>query len=66
MRVTVEVVGDRIEEVSLAEERTYGAVLAAVGLSSHEASVFVDGRPKPADETVTETEVQVLRLVRGG
>jgi sulfur carrier protein len=65
MRVTVEVVGDRVEEVSL-DEGTYGAVLSAVGLSPHEASVFVDGRPKPVDGTVTETEVQVLRLVQGG
>lgn len=65
MRVTVDVVGDRSEEVTI-EEGTYGDLLAAVDLSPHEASVFVDGRPKPADESVTEREVQVVRLVQGG
>lgn len=65
MRVTVEVLGDRTEEVSLADG-TYADLLAAVDLSPHEASVFVDGRPKPADGRVTETEVQVVRLVQGG
>ena len=65
MQVTVEVVGEGVEEVSLTGA-TYGDLLAAVDLSPHEASVFVDGRPKPADGTVTESEVQVLRLVRGG
>lgn len=65
MRVTVEVVGDRSEEVAI-EEGTYGDLLAAVDLSPHEASVFVDGRPKPADEPVTEREVQIVRLVQGG
>ncbi|MFP4530672.1 MAG: ubiquitin-like small modifier protein SAMP2 [Halodesulfurarchaeum sp.] len=65
MRVTVDVVGDRTEEVTI-EEGTYGDLLAAVDLSPHEASVFVDGRPKPADESVTEREVQVVRLVQGG
>jgi sulfur carrier protein len=65
MRVTVDVVGDRREEVAI-EDGTYGDLLAAVDLSPHEASAFVDGRPKPADGTVTETEVQVVRLVRGG
>ncbi|MFB6086324.1 MAG: ubiquitin-like small modifier protein 2 [Halodesulfurarchaeum sp.] len=65
MRVTVDIVGDRREEVTV-EEATYGDLLAAVNLSPHEASVFVDGRPKPADEPVTESAVQVVRLVQGG
>jgi sulfur carrier protein len=65
MQVTVEVVGEGVEEVSPAGD-TYGDLLAAVDLSPHEASVFVDGRPKPADGIVTESEVQVIRLVRGG
>jgi len=65
MRVTVDVVGGSVEEVSL-EQGTYADLLAAVDLSPHEASVFVDGRPRPADGTVTESEVQVVRLVQGG
>ena len=65
MHVTVDVVGGPVEEVSL-EEGTYGDLLDAVDLSPHEASVFVDGRPRPADGTVTEPEVQVVRLVQGG
>ena len=65
MRVSVEVVGDGTETVAI-EEGTYADLLRAVDLSPHEASVFVDGTPKPADEPVTETHVQVVRLVRGG
>ncbi len=65
MRVTVDVVGGETETVSLAGG-TYGDVLRAVDLSPHEASVFVDGQPQPADESVTESAVQVLRLVKGG
>lgn len=65
MRVTVEVVGDGTETVSLTDP-TYADLLEAVDLSPHEASVFVDGTPQPADGTVTEDHVQVVRLVRGG
>ena len=65
MRVTVDVVGGETKTVHL-DGDTYGDVLTALDLSAHEASVFVDGRPKPADEHVTETDVQVVRLVRGG
>lgn len=63
--MSVEVVGDGTEEVTV-DDGTYADLLEAVDLSPHEASVFVDGRPKPADGTVSETEVQVVRLVRGG
>lgn len=65
MDVTVDVAGGESVTVTL-DEGTYGDLLAAVDLSPHEASVFVDGRPKPADGIVTESEVQVVRLVRGG
>lgn len=65
MRVTVDVLGDEVHEVDL-EDGTYADLLGAVGLSPNEASVLVDGRPVPEDEPVTETEVTVLRLVKGG
>ncbi|MGM0371313.1 MAG: ubiquitin-like small modifier protein SAMP2 [Halobacteriota archaeon] len=65
MQVTVNVLGEGSETVTV-EDPDYGDLLAAVDLSPHEASVFVDGQPKPADGTVTEAEVEVVRLVRGG
>jgi len=65
MDVTVDVAGGETVTVSV-DEGTYGDLLAAVDLSPHEASVFVDGTPRPVDGSVTETEVQVVRLVRGG
>ncbi|MFB6110665.1 MAG: ubiquitin-like small modifier protein 2 [Halodesulfurarchaeum sp.] len=65
MQVTVDILGGRTAEVDL-EGETYGDLLEAVDLGPHEASVFVEGRPKPADAPVSESEVQVVRLVRGG
>lgn len=65
MRVTVEVVGEATREVDV-EEGTYADVLDAVGLSPHEASVLVDGRPVPEDQPVEAPAVTVLRLVKGG
>lgn len=65
MDVTVDVAGGETLTVTL-DEGTYGDLLQAIGLSPHEASVVVDERPRPADGTVTESEVQVVRLVRGG
>ncbi|MFB6152871.1 MAG: ubiquitin-like small modifier protein 2 [Halodesulfurarchaeum sp.] len=65
MRVTVDVLGAGEREVEL-EDGTYGDLLAAVDLRPQEASVLVDGRPVPADQPVDATEVQVLRLVKGG
>jgi sulfur carrier protein len=65
MRVTVDVLGEGVEEVRL-DGGTYGDLLAAVDLSPNEASVLVDGRPVPADQPVEATEVTVLRLVKGG
>lgn len=64
MRVTVEVVGDETREVDVAG--TYADVLDAVGLSRHEASVLVDGRPVPEDQPIESSDVTVLRLVMGG
>lgn len=65
MDVTVEVLGEGTQEVTL-EDGTYGDLLGAVGLSPHEASVLVDGRPVPEDQPVASSEVTVLRLVQGG
>lgn len=65
MDVTVEVVGEDTYEVSLAEP-TYADLCDAVGYSTHEVSVLVDGRPVPEDQPVSVERVQVLRLVQGG
>ena len=65
MDVTVEVVGEDTYEVSLAEP-TYADLCAAVGYSTHEVSVLVDGRPVPEDQPVAVERVTVLRLVQGG
>jgi len=64
MHVTVEVVGDATREVDV--EGTYADLLDAIGLSQHEASVLVDGRPVPEDQPVEAPSVTVLRLVKGG
>lgn len=68
MRVTCEVVGGETHDLELAPAATYGDVLDAVGLSSHEASVLVDGTPVPEDGVVDDEVdvVRVLRLVKGG
>ncbi|WP_050049395.1 ubiquitin-like small modifier protein SAMP2 [Halanaeroarchaeum sulfurireducens] len=65
MRVTVDVVGEKTREVEI-PEGTYADVLDAVGLSSHEASVLVEGRPVPADQPIESRTVTVLQLVKGG
>lgn len=65
MHVTVDVLGNGVEEVDL-EDATYRDVLAEVDLSPNEATVLVDGRPVPADDPVAKSEVTVLRLVKGG
>lgn len=66
MRVTCEVVGGDTHDLELADDATYGDVLAAVDLSAREASVVVDGSPVPADGAVDAESVRVLRLIRGG
>lgn len=66
MRVTCEVVGEDTRDLELAADATYGDVLEAVGLSSHEASVLVDGSPVPEDAPVETDSVRVLRLIKGG
>jgi sulfur carrier protein len=66
MNVTCEIVGGDTRELELDAEATYGDVLSAVGLSSHEASVLVDDSPVPEDRPVDTESVRVLRLIKGG
>lgn len=65
MDVTVEVVGGDTHELHV-REATYADLLAEIELSSHEATVLVDGRPVPEDQPVAADRVQVLRLIMGG
>lgn len=65
MNVTVEVVGDGTYEFDV-DDATYDELLSEVGLSPHEVSVMVDGRPVPEDQPVATDHVTVLRLIRGG
>ncbi|WP_227352885.1 ubiquitin-like small modifier protein SAMP2 [Haladaptatus salinisoli] len=65
MNVTVEVVGEGTHEFD-AEGATYADLLSEVGLSPHEVSVMVDGRPVPEDQPVEAEHVKVLRLIKGG
>lgn len=66
MRVTCEVVGGESHDLDLPTDATYGDVLESVGLSTHEASVLVDGNPVPEDRAVDSEHVRVLRLIKGG
>ena len=66
MNVTVEVLGGEVHECSLPADATYADCLRAAGLSPHEATVLVDGRPVPDDGPVETDHVRVLRLVQGG
>ncbi|WP_458190092.1 ubiquitin-like small modifier protein SAMP2 [Haladaptatus sp. NG-WS-4] len=65
MNVTVEVVGEDTHEFDVDDE-TYADLLSEVGLSPHEVSVMVDGRPVPEDQPVEAEHVKVLRLIKGG
>ncbi|ELZ30374.1 hypothetical protein C474_11196 [Halogeometricum pallidum JCM 14848] len=66
MHVTVEVVGEGVEKVSVAEDGTYADLVRAVDLSPHEVSVLVDGSPVPEDQPVEADRVKILRLIKGG
>lgn len=65
MDVTVEVVGEGTHEFAV-EGATYADLLDEVGLSPHEVSVMVEGRPVPEDQPVEAEHVKVLRLIKGG
>ena len=66
MDVTCEIVGGETHEIEVAADATYGDVLEAVGLSSHEASVLVEDSPVPEDRPVDTDSVRVVRLIKGG
>lgn len=66
MHVTARIVGDGSHDLDLEEEATYADLLRALDLSTHEASVLVDGSPVPEDARVDHAEVHVLRLIKGG
>lgn len=67
MSVTVELVGERTQEVDPTDKR-YEELLAPFEVSKHEVSILVDGRPVPEDEPVEESvdHVKVIRLIKGG
>jgi sulfur carrier protein len=65
MNVTVEVVGEGSHEFDVDDE-TYADLVSEVGLSPHEVSVMVDGRPVPEDQPVEAEHVKILRLIKGG
>lgn len=66
MEVTVEVVGEGEETLSVDDDADYAALVRAAGYSPHEVTVLVDGSPVPEDAPVTESRVKVLRLIKGG
>ncbi|MDB2224004.1 thiamine biosynthesis protein ThiS [Halorubrum ezzemoulense] len=66
MDVTVEVVGEGVDEYSLAADATYDDLICAAGYHPQEASALVDGSPVPGDRVVDAEEVRVLRLIKGG
>lgn len=67
MSVTVELIGEQTQTFE-PDDSTYGDVLAPFGLSEHEASVLVDGRPVPEDAPIDETveHIRIIRLIKGG
>ena len=67
MSITVELVGEGSREVD-PDGKTYADLLAPFGVSRHEVSVLVDGRPVPEDQPVGSDvdHVRVLRLIQGG
>lgn len=66
MDVTVEVVGEGVEEVSIADDADYAALVKAAGYSPHEVTVLVDGSSVPEDAPVAASRVEILRLIKGG
>lgn len=66
MNVTVEVVGEGVEEVTVDDGDDYASLVRAVGYSPHEVTVLVDGSPVPEDAPVAVDRVKVLRLIKGG
>ena len=67
MKITVEFAGEEVREVD-PDGGTYGDLLAPFGVSRHEVSVLVDGRPVPEDQKIGDgvDRVRVIRLIKGG
>lgn len=67
MSVTVELIGEETRTLE-PDGTTYGDLLAPFGLSEHEVSVLVDGRPVPEDAPIDETveHIRIIRLIKGG
>jgi len=65
VHVTVSVVGADTHEFEVTDE-TYADLLERVDLRPDEVAVLVDGRPVPEDQPVEASDVEVVRLVRGG
>jgi len=66
MELTVELVGEGEQTVSVPDDADYAAVAREVGYSPHEVTVLVDDSPVPADAPVDADHVRVLRLIAGG
>jgi len=66
MNVTVDVVGEGAQEVTVVDDATYADLVKAVDRSPQEVSVLVEGAPVPEDQPVGGDHVQVLRLIKGG
>lgn len=65
MEVAVTVPGGEDTVVETAGD-SYGELVEAVGLSTMEAAVLVEGQPVPLDAPVDASEVTVVRLIHGG
>lgn len=66
MDVTVEIVGEGVEELTLPDDADYAALVKAAGYSPHEVTVLVDGSSVPEDAPVAASRVEILRLIKGG
>ena len=66
MQLTVEIVGEGEQVVTVADDADYAAVVREVGYSPHEVTVLVDGSPVPEDAPVAVDSVRILRLIAGG
>ncbi|GAB7093853.1 MoaD/ThiS family protein [Halolamina litorea] len=66
MEITVEIVGEGEQVVTVPEDADYAAVVRETGYSPHEVTVLVDGSPVPEDAPVAVDSVRILRLIAGG
>lgn len=65
MDVELSVIGEKTYHFTITNE-TYGELLNEIGLSPQEVAVIVNGRPVPEDQTVSEDEIKVIRMIKGG